>query len=301
MKPGFIEKISSELNGMCGGNVNSDLWFCGIEWANWPVNDTIQNELFSDEYYAMYNKVKVKLPCVTEAWAAHHLLGHPFDKKIARVVLAWKSYSEKTGAKVDEQGIMDYITSKVGNESDKQDLGLYRRWGDIFKLNLFPLHERNVRTWKKVHSENTGCLLKSEYYTYCIEHRFPIFRELVLINNPKVIVCIGRQFIKEFILAFWGEKGFTSNNKNSEIEIVSPKYSIELPLKPKKDKPDKSALQIQIYCNEDKSLPILIGTPFFSDYPSCVNSPDELDKIGEIIANIFPYKSNLPNGICKCP
>ncbi len=238
MKLDFIKEISTELIGIDGGNINSKLWFCGIEWIPFKLKD--------------YPQFSHKMKGIEIPYSHIDVRGWSFDRNIGTIVSGW-------------------------NNTDGQNFNYDKNEKNIFKLNLFPLKAENTLDWSDCNFTRTGCALKSEYYGKCVKYRFPLLHKLVTTFEPRVIVCLGREFIKEFIYAFWRLQNAIDNVKIS-------KYKKDF--KDSRVKYNSISNKIHVYQNEDNDkLPVIIGLPFFGPY---LNSHKDMKKIGNYIAEFYP-------------
>lgn len=263
MKAEFIEEIKNQLIGMDGGNVNSKLWVCGLEWGvGWGENYHDARFVETPKYISEnYDK---KIPCVDSKYIerlterGNEITKPPFDQKVAKIILSWRGKQWQNPKDVPSYyHYHDYMRQE-----------LHFKDGDIFKLNLFALPAKNIATWNDQLIEETGCLLKREYQDECRNHRFQLIRQITKKFSPKVIVCIGRSNIKDFIHAFWGE---SENMKNN----ISPTSIVKF---------QDSKNYIHIYKKNNE--PILFSIPFFGRY---LNSDKDLQVIGQELA-----KLNIP-------
>jgi len=297
MKQEFIKSIGTELKGMCGGNINSELWFCGIEWGNWQLdkehkhvkNDDDLNEcqedvylnecqecLFSESIILNIKDQQVNIPCIPKGGLKYNnnvtvnLSDYNFDTRITKIVLSCMNTDWEPEIITPKSKDNREVWSKNNPNLSKylQDK-LYQNVEDgIFNLNLFPIAKRNTETWGPKHTVQTG-LDKKSYYVHCKEEgRFKLFRDLVTEKQPKVIVCIGKSYREDFIDAFWG-KDISSINEKVTRKIYQEEI-IQL---------KESSLKISIYRKENK--PALVVLPFLSNY--FLSKDKDLKEIGKYI------------------
>jgi len=229
---------------MCGGNINSKLWFCGIEWTDWidwtnlEVAYKIQSELFPNKgHFIKYKDKEVEIPFVTEEWEKKNpLRKSQFDQKIAKILLSYLGKHWDKRNKYNFEHYHNYMQNR-----------LYRIDGDIFKLNLYPLDKQKLSTWDVKMSQRTGCITAFEYYAKCIEYRFPLIKSLTDKYSPDVVVCIGNEHMNEYIAAFWGRE--ILRDKNGDYSEIVPTEKFPL----------SNNLSVSVYSTK---TPILIGLPF---------------------------------------
>jgi hypothetical protein len=104
----------------------------------------------------------------------------------------------------------------------------------------------------------TGFPTKYHYTLWCWKHRFERIREWVKRGNPKLIICVGKTYLPDFIMAFEGLDNVTWDN-NLHIEIIG----------------DRELSWLKI--NQENT--ILCITPFLTN-ASGLNSTERLEKMG---------------------
>ncbi len=293
IKAAFINKISSELIGMCGGNIKSNLWFCGIEWGNWKFEkkqkhekyddflDECQNCLLSESLNPSTQDQLVKIPSISASGLkydnSHKIIDlsvYNFDKTIAKIALSYLDKGKEWCPEINEPKSKDdqEIWAKNNHLLNKyMQNTLYQNVKNgIFKLNLYPLSCRSADIWEQNHKVKTGFEEKKEYKVQCKVHRFKLFRDLVVENHPKVIVCIGKSYLEDFLLAFWGKDVYRVDEKITRK--IYEKDVIQL---------KASSLQISIYRKENE--PTLVVLPFFSTRDKCLSKDEDLKEIGDYI------------------
>ncbi len=193
----FKEYIAS-LKGCDGGNIQSKIWFCGIEWG-----DTI--DLSFDPGYSF---IKIEgfdyIPYFdTEVYIKYPLM-----------------LNSKVNLKISK--IMSFLRSKV------LDLNIAKKYlrddfcrleGDMFKLNLFPLpfpYDSDT-LWNIDIFEKTGIPTKEIYRVECIQNRFPIFQNAVTKFKPALVICFGSSYRNYYIQAFSELDNIFKNNKNIKL------------------------------------------------------------------------------------
>lgn len=192
----FIDWAKS-FSGMNGGNLKAPLWFCGIEFGG---GDPIDFKI--NERYCYKNTEGKFVPCWNDKFKQ--------DKKDYK---KWQ-YGQKV-AKISCQ----YKTGQIGYEiyQDYMDR-LFTKDGDTFAMNLYPLSftESSDDAWDEIHYKETGFSNKIMYKAWCMAYRFPFLRELVYGNKPKVLICTGNNFWKDFRLAFAPQEMlFENSSENS--------------------------------------------------------------------------------------
>jgi len=96
---------------------------------------------------------------------------------------------------------------------------LCRSDGNSFLMNLYPLRfaKSGDENWTKAHYELTGFPNKLIYKAWCMEHRFPRFKDLVEKHKPKLLLCVGSGFSDDFRLAFLPEEVLFEAGQNISL------------------------------------------------------------------------------------
>lgn len=167
-------------SGCNGGNVNADLWVCGLEFG------TGHKKPFLDRRHERHHVDGV--PAWTPGFLAEfgdQVEASAYIRKLAKVILAFRG-----------QPIGDYKTFRMGR--------MLRSDGQAFHLNLYPLSFRSsgADLWSKEHYELTGLPNKVIYRAWCMEHRFPWLAQHLREAGPKVLLCTGTSFREDFLCAF---------------------------------------------------------------------------------------------------
>ena len=182
--------------GCDGGNLNSDVWFCGLEWGGsqrdeleLPIDEahlsSWSDEDFGGAWTAQYNQ-KI-------CWFLWYFLN-----------LEWNN-GENSTTFVERHHIL---------YSEKEN-------GIGFKMNMLPIGfpNRNSIDWNETLQSLTGLSTFNEYREWCVVNRGEFFRKKQISKyKPKVIVCTGISEVNHFVSFFTGEPNFTySDNTNLKI------------------------------------------------------------------------------------
>lgn len=179
-----IENSEGSFIGMDGGNIKSDLWFCGIEFG------ASLDEM--EEYYSKavkYNKVEnLEIPYRDDYQG--RFMKSDFDRKLALIYL-------------------NLFCKPVNHEKDEIErilkCELYNKNSNIFKLNLFPLAKTDTGWNTAIETELHKS--KDEYYGSLFENRVSFIKELVERFAPKTILCFStKEHSEYFIDAFFENK-----------------------------------------------------------------------------------------------
>lgn len=88
--------------------------------------------------------------------------------------------------------------------AEKQRLFMQDTQSPYFKMNLYPIAFASTdhSLWSKEFSEILGFQNKNDYLQACQEYRFPVIKQWVQTYQPKLIICFGKTYSKEFDMAF---------------------------------------------------------------------------------------------------
>ncbi|TNF28710.1 MAG: hypothetical protein EP319_08470 [Deltaproteobacteria bacterium] len=229
--------------GYDGGNLESDLWFSGIEWGG-GIN---VNELKKD-----IQKAPFLVPFVDDLNGRKKYLKYQFDRKLLKILVTALG-----------KNVTDYHKEVLPSS------GAYSSTGPMFKLNLYPISFKNTSPehWTKEIYDLTGFPTKELYMGWIQQERFEFFNNLVKEHKPKVIVCAGISFKKDFLLAYGG------------IDSVFDKPIHKLKLGNKKS-------PVEVYESRITNDTKLVITPFFGNRYG-INRNDECEKIGNYISGLI--------------
>lgn len=179
-------KWALQYQGFDGGNPNTELWFCGIEYGG--AGDPTKTQFIDD---------------IPNDWVEWQ------DDKGYRI--PFFTPRDKNGDLDDEMkvdGPFALAQSKIAAQYYGRPINTWRKLagkdGECFKMNLYPVafNSHDDSLWKKVHFEKTGFISKSEYKTWNLNNRFPKLKQLVNTYQPKVFICFGQSLKSEFLTAF---------------------------------------------------------------------------------------------------
>lgn len=203
-----IKKNGRSFLGIDGGNIHSDVWFCGLEFGS----DLNKMEEYYNSIVQFNDKVTIfGLPTPYRKEAGGFKNSY-YDRFLSAMYI-----------NIFEKDILvennANIKSRVDNILENR---LYNNNSEIFKLNLFPLGKKDT-SWKKEITDLTG-VSKNEYYNSIFNNRKAFLRELVNESNPKYIICTATNGMeKEFVNAF------LNNHQNADFscEYIKTKNNKE--------------------------------------------------------------------------
>jgi hypothetical protein len=181
MKENF-KQWAKELSGCDGGNIQADTWLCGIEWGGG---------------YNNYQKLKKEIEDEVKTSNEYDFKEHQeytngnYGKSFAKLYTA--IYNNECKTEKDLENYQNYIETL---DNDK-----------IFKLNLYPISfkDTNRERWDSNDLEEiTGFKSKYLYQLWCFFNRFPNFLKLRKEHKPKLIICTGVDYLRDFLMCFAG-------------------------------------------------------------------------------------------------
>lgn len=253
-----FKEWACSLSGCDGGNPQSPIWLCGIEWGyakNRGETDEEYGkkvaEYYSDELPDEISRGKYS-PKKKFVWSEH--LAYPFGISAAKLFMALNGYSVK-----------DYseLASKY------KDLNL-------FKLNLYPIAFRytGYDLWEKYSiSKYTGLDSKDVYRAWCFINRFPAISEEVRKYSPKIIIGVGISYLVDFFTCFAAPYG----TENIYTRIIQAKSA------------NDSASRTYYWSRINEGKTILAVVPFFSSRYG-LNSNELLQQVGN---EIFELRKSI--------
>jgi hypothetical protein len=198
MIPNNFQNWACSLSGCDGGNLDADTWLCGIEWGGGSYNDGI--------YY------KKHLPDEIENGKVN-IENNLFDWKTSITYPYGRSFA-KLYAAIHKEDVNNY-----------RELAL-KKWdgSEVFKLNLYPiaLDSTDETLWHKHKLDRiTGFDEKHLFQTWCFMNRFPAFSEIRSQKRPKLIICTGVSYLRDFFMCFGGNQKSSALIKYGVIEPAS--------------------------------------------------------------------------------
>lgn len=173
-----FSKWARGFSGCDGGNLNGEIWICGIEYSAGDTEASLKEELSRD----------VSSP--------------PLPRDNPKDFLNWRY----------NQSILKMLCALAGsNEHYKEFFASQREFGpesNYFKLNVYPLAFKSVKQslWTRWHAELTGFNIKNDCLDWCRANRFSWLRTLVEKHRPKLVLCTGADYREDFFEAFGGQE-----------------------------------------------------------------------------------------------
>ena len=199
-----MEYLKEELNkigsgnpsflGVDGGNINSKIWFCGIEFGG-TLNEMLE---YYENTIKHYSSDKLDLP-IPYRKDAGNFERSKYDLFLSEMII--NTFNIKNINR------FDYLKDK-----------LYNNNSDIFKLNLYPLGKVDT-SWNSEISDIFK-ISKNDYYNKYFDSRKVFLKSLVKTFKPKKIICTAvKNSELQFIEAFFGNKA-QLNYEREDIEFM---------------------------------------------------------------------------------
>jgi hypothetical protein len=194
--PQNFKDWACSLSGCDGGNLEADTWLCGIEWGAGSYEDGIY---YREHLPLEIEKGKVILEQKLFDWDKS--ITYPYGWSFAKL----------------------YAAIQGENVNNYKNLINLKKWdgSELFKLNLYPIafDSTDKSLWQKYKlKEITGFDEKQLFQTWCFMNRFPAFSELRKKVRPKLIVCTGVSYLRDFFMCFGGNQKNSGCIQYGEIE-----------------------------------------------------------------------------------
>jgi len=243
--PENFRNWACSYSGCDGGNPDADIWLCGIEWGGGSQGD----------YYSDSLPAEIKAGTVT-------LEESKFDWKDSVSYTYGRSFAKLFTA-IKEKPVADY-----------KDLAL-NTWdgSELFKLNLYPIafDSTDHALWNENRMANlTGFDEKNLFQTWCFMNRFPFFSKLRAEKKPKLIICTGVSYLRDFFVCFGGTQ---DNNGHIEYDDIVPMFET-----------NKASTRRYYWVKLDEDTTLVV-IPFFSGIHG-LNSDYLLQEMGKRIRAI---------------
>lgn len=240
-----LREWACSLSGCDGGNIKADTWLCGIEWGQGSYDDGI--------YYKEVLPNEISKGAVT-------LKNTKFDWKGSTTYPYGRSFAKLWTVINDENG-------KAENYRDVSSLD----GSQLFKLNLYPIafDSTDHDLWHKYDLDKiTGFENKHLFNTWCFFNRFSAYSKLRVEHRPKLIICTGVDYLRDFLMCFVGNENIDKLNVGSiEGQSENNKYARKY-----------------YWVKADETL--IVITPFFSGRYG-LNSNFLLEKMGKEIKSLM--------------
>jgi len=174
-----LKQWACSLSGCDGGNIEADVWLCGIEWGGGSYEDGIY---YKEHLPNEIKKGEISLEHKVFNW--QDSITYPFGRSFAKL---WTVIHGENG--------------KAESYRDVSTLD----GSQLFKLNLYPIafDSTNHQLWHEYKlDEVTGFGNKYLFNTWCFFNRFPVYAKLRAKHKPKLIICTGVDYLRDFLMCF---------------------------------------------------------------------------------------------------
>lgn len=232
-----IKEWACSFSGCDGGNINADTWLCGIEWGGGSYED--------GKYYRedLPNEIDKGVVEINKTFNWKDSVTYPYGRSFAKL----------------------YTAIQGGNVADYKNVE--KLDGDkLFKLNLYPIafDSTDHSLWHTYKLDKiTGFENKYLFNIWCFFNRFPFFANKRKQYNPKLVICTGTDYLRDFLMFVGAEN--ISKIQADKIEAQSDA-----------NKHDRTYYWVKV----DETLLVII--PFFSGRYG-LNSNYLLQQMGEKI------------------
>ncbi len=182
-----IEKWANSFSGCDGGDINSNVWLCGIEWGYPNTTDEDREKYYEEDLPTWINKGEEE-PNTT-----------------------YNFFKDK-GAN-DKEYPFNLAFKKIFF-TIQQDFNFPNK---LFKLNLSPVpfNKDDNKLWNQNIINATGFNNKNDFMKYIMSlNRFTAIRDKY---KPNLIVCVGSSRKNDFLHTFFGKY-----NLKLKSETVKP-------------------------------------------------------------------------------
>ncbi len=179
-----FEKWGLRYSGCDGGDIGSPanpaIWVCGIEWGGGHTPESLTNHMEEDVNHP---------PRGYADWKEN--LAYIFNWQIMKILSVIDGGSTSEYKRFAEH-VQPFVDGRRG----------------YFKMNLYPIGFKDTSHawWHYNFSTITGFQSKADYLGWCSAFRFPQIRKWTAQAAPKLVLCLGKTYIKEFQSAFYDEE-----------------------------------------------------------------------------------------------
>jgi hypothetical protein len=182
-----LEKWACSFSGCDGGNPNSNIWLCGIEWGYENATEEQREDYYK---YGLANEIKQGEHKLDKNYNffTDESMKFPFNLAFAKLYSALQS----------EDGEVSSVIKKSN---------------ELLKLNLSPIAFRKDDNclWNEDIIQTTGFKTKVDFVKYLNSlNRFKSIRNEY---KPKLIICIGNSYKNDFLKCFFGEENIQLNEE----------------------------------------------------------------------------------------
>ena len=231
--------------GMDGGNIEADVWVCGVEFGS----DLKEMESYYNKYVLTYEKDGYDVP-FREA-CPDVFVKSIYDRYLSAIYISIFNNDDVTLSKHPKY-------SKIIDKVLKSEL--YNKSSSIFKLNLYPLAKKDM-SWDK-NIETQLSITKQDYYNGIFNNRIAFIKNLAKTFNPKIIICTSpKGYENTFVEAFL--------NNHQQVKFSYSYLSV-----------NKKQFRISVYDNDTTKIIVVpfLGRGNLSSYQEVISMANYLAK-----------------------
>lgn len=233
------EQFKTLINFRGWGIPKDSLWFVGIEdasdWSfcnfynstkfkNFSIEEYKKN-YFEKEFEEAINKYKPDINGLNYFnWTVSDKKNrYPLYDQISKICCYAFDLQETEIHAYRNEVMCQNIKDKISNENISiKFLNFNNIVLNTFLLNLFPLAISNTSAlaWEKLYSEykeyfglHDKYIDIKKYRSFCLSFRQGIINDLIKENEPRIVVCFGKDFSSEFIDTFKINNEINYNSK----------------------------------------------------------------------------------------
>ncbi len=234
------EKFKTLLNFRGWGNPKESLWFVGIEeasdWSfcnfyNSSKNKNCSIEVYKKKYFEKdfeeaINKYKPDLNGLDYFnWTDSDKINrYPLYNQISKICCYVFDLKETEVSAYRNEVMCQNIKNMIDNENiNRKFLNFNNVVLNSFLINILPLAISNSSAiaLEKLFSEykeyfgleDNNYIDKNKYQSFCLSFRQGIIKDLIKENEPRIVVCFGKDFSLEFIETFKINNEINYNSK----------------------------------------------------------------------------------------
>lgn len=256
-----FRQLALSFYGSDGGNLDSEIWFCGLEWGgslDWKSDTTekVIDPIGEESGYLVTSSTK-------HDYRQNISWSHGFSDAVKNGVnqkICWFLNYYYNLEPVDTYRYDQFVVA--------HEICFNRPKGKGFKMNLFPLNAVSHDVdWCDDCTQFTGFNNRSSYEIWCMIHHGIYYQTLLKRHQPKIVLCLGKSHAAKYY-RFW------------DAELV--------------DKTERNLGDVTIeFCQIPETESYLIVVPFFGGTYG-INSGEKMRDLVELVHNILgttmPYK-----------
>lgn len=247
-----FKEIACSFYGCDGGNLDSDFWFCGLEWGG-DISQIKALVRFDDpdrEHGYLAEDGKTLNFCENISWTRSFKGAHT------------NQYNETICKFLNKFQIQTTIND-YENFIKENEILFNTESGIGFKMNMFLINSpKHDSEWEEKHIRITGFHNRNDYQKWCVQgERAIFFQNLIREHQPKYLICTGITSANHF-LDFFGCQVDPQHAENDDVRIV--------------------------FSQIPNTKTNIIIVPFFGFRAYSINTEEKLDSLIALIKNNIP-------------